>query len=531
MIRKLRNIMLTMLAVMLSSCINDEERCAPEGLAQRISFKLALESPTSGSRASWGEEYEGEKGVSFDNYIDVATMRAVVTDLNNNILGEVANVLTWKEADGSYRFLGEITHLKLEKDADYRVMVIANSNVPAQTAITGNIRYNASFLKTAIPMWGVRKITFRQVDNQDLGVIYMLRAAAKVEVVLTADVAQTYSLNSVTMRNTRDAGLVFPYGWTSATGTADLPAGNPRIDEANGIYAGEGIDQENCINEIGSLTTDNLPFTIEGNKATIYIPEYSNAAWKDTNPALISVALGAEGNNVLLFEDALRFATYSGGVAVPGSEYDIVRNHIYRFNITAVAGGGLEVVYMVADWIDGDVYERHELDYPTYHNPVVCDCYDRSSHQFDETHVFDPPIMAYDPNTTTDNGAFSCWFKMSGPEGKEWQPTLYGAEADYVIKVYKGDSYSVESEPTDELVADPDVWYNIRVIPLSDDNIGHSVKFGITYDNTAMLGTSEFLFVNGTAGKIVWPNSGADPKLIEIKQVSLEEFNDSKNTY
>ena len=90
------------------------------------------------------------------------------------------------------------------------------------------------------------------------------------------------------------------------------------------------------------------------------------------------------------------------------------------------------------------------------------------------------------------------------------------SDTEYEIRVYNeaGDLLA----DADEWKA-ADSWYRIVVIPLNAANSGDVVKFGITYTQEWMpVGTSMYLLINGKADEIAWPESGNDPKIIEIKQ-------------
>lgn len=62
-------------------------------------------------------------------------------------------------------------------------------------------------------------------------------------------------------------------------------------------------------------------------------------------------------------------------------------------------------------------------------------------------------------------------------------------------------------------------WYNIKVIPTDPDYTG-IVRFGITYTQDWMGAGSRYLLINGEVGNIIWPNSGSEPRIIDIQQVT-----------
>jgi hypothetical protein len=239
------------------------------------------------------------------------------------------------------------------------------------------------------------------------------------------------------------------------------------------------------------------------------VPEF-NVLHTALNRPVIGVTLGDGTSVPLEFPDAIRFGSYdSNGNFVDGSERNIVRNHIYRFNITAIASG-LEISYEVLPWEDGGTWERGEFAYPTYHNPLVPD-YLNPAARIDRA-----PVMKYNNTSTPEDDAFVAWFKLTRPANQLWSPVIDKSDTEYEIRVYNeaGDRLT---NPADWKAADS--WYRIVVLPLNAENSGAVVRFGITYTQEWMPdGTSMYLMINGKADEIAWPESGNDPKIIEIKQ-------------
>lgn len=125
--------------------------------------------------------------------------------------------------------------------------------------------------------------------------------------------------------------------------------------------------------------------------------------------------------------------------------------------------------------------------------------------------------MKYNNTSNPETDAFVAWFKMMKPAGQLWTPAIDQLSSDYELRVYNhlGERLTEQSQ----WVAS-DNWYKIVVLPLNPENSGVVVKFGITYHQDWMPdGKSIYLFVNGKADEIAWPDSGNDPKIIEIKQL------------
>ena len=67
-----------------------------------------------------------------------------------------------------------------------------------------------------------------------------------------------------------------------------------------------------------------------------------------------------------------------------------------------------------------------------------------------------------------------------------------------------------------------DEWYKIVIFPLSGDGAGETtIQLGISYYQEW---TDQYinLFVNGEYDNIRWPNSGTNPKIIEIKHIAQQ---------
>jgi hypothetical protein len=226
---------------------------------------------------------------------------------------------------------------------------------------------------------------------------------------------------------------------------------------------------------------------------------------------------------------------------VENSHYDIVRNHIYEFEILSIAGSNLVLEYTVADWVtedwdgNGTEYEEHDLSYPTYHNPVVPFEFLGLSATNKENYVIaEVPTMYYSAGKPEDGG-FHCYFQILAPDNVEWKPVFMGSKENYQIRVYHLNKDLVESNEKIFDSADTELqsnlgvcgageWYHIVVFPLSDDGADKTtVEFSISYYQNW---TDQYinLYVNGEYEHIEWPNSGSNPKIINIKHISAQHI-------
>lgn len=448
------------------------------------------------TRTTWGDDYLSAVGSTFDNMILLDALRVAIVDAATGAhIGDVENLVHWSVGESTYQFVGEVTSLALTAGGNYKVVVYANCDTTEDSQIFFTLE-SLDPTTGAIPMWGVKQVTLTLAPYQDIGTISLLRAAAKVEVAL-GDAMADYSLTGVTMDVVNRYGYSLPNGWDSVANTTDIVRSDS-MREYRSLY---------------TPATGVAFYEISPKSYVLYIPEYSNTDAL-VPMAKLSVTMKDSQGGIHNFEDAITFGTYQGGKLVDGSAYNIVRNNHYRFNIAGIAGG-LAIEYKVADWDEGGEWAYGEFAYPTYHNPVLPDeIYNLGSIPSDYT-ITTEPTMSYNA-TDAEAGAFSVWFSMTAPIGQEWTPSLINqSESDYEIRVYKNGTLITEQA---DMVAGAE-WYNIKIIPLKPELTGTVVKFGISHNSSWMHeGTRLYLLINGKSDAIAWPNSGNDPKIIEILQ-------------
>lgn len=487
-------ILLGLFATLFVACgsIYDNGECL--STEHKITFRVSVSN--TGTRTTWGDDYNSTLGNSFDNLIRLDALRVAILDAATNAhIGNVEKLMHWSEGENIYRFVGDVTSLNLTSGRDYKVAVYANCVAAEDNQMSFD--YTSLDSKSgAIPMWGVKQVALSLTENQDIGTISMLRAAAKVEVNLGEAMAD-YTIHSVTINVLNRYGYSLPNGWNSVANTTE-------------------IVRDNSMREYRSLYTPTGGVHFEPSserQQILYLPEYSN-----TDPltpmASMTVVLKDKSGTQITFADALSFGRYSAGKLVEGTAYDIVRNNYYQFNITGISGG-LTIDYKVADWSEGGNWDYGEFTYPTYHNPVLPDDIYNSGVISSNPVITTSPVMSYNA-VDDESAAFSVWFHMTAPQGQEWTPSLINqSESDYQIRVYKNGEPITEPS---QMVASSD-WYNIKIVPLNPERVGTVVKFGISHKASWMHeGTRLYLLINGKADAIAWPNSGNDPKIIEIIQ-------------
>ena len=521
---------LLLAGILAASCIFDADQCVmPADQPHAVMFTVALDQQRT--KAAWSEDYPSEVGVPFDCRIIPEDLRVVIFAQDGSRVGVLRDLNYWptNEAHTEFQFIGElpdefVSYYNEHRDApNYKFMVLANcsDNLSGEEYITyRQTQLDPSSNDAAIPMWGVLQADVTPLLNDtylDLGEIWLLRAAAKIEVKLSEkEKDKGTQINSATLKYYNQTGYVLPSGAMYVTNTRNL-------------------DQENCKKHYRHAAL-NLPFYKDEEKGIVYVyvTEYDNINYPGERNK-ISLEFNIKGEDKA-FEDAISFCNYSGGKPQENSHYDIVRNHIYEFEVLSIAGDNLELQYTVADWDaedwgDGLDYEEHELAYPTYHNPVVPREYlSLTPGQITNYRITQSPQMHYNANNN-EEGAFECFFQIAAPSDVKWKPGIDGSKENYKILVYENatasddgtlvyDSGSTDQKLQDDLgLCDSNKWFRVVIFPLGPDGAGTNViDFIISY---YQVWTNQYihLYINGEYDHIRWPESGTNPKIIQIKHV------------
>ena len=522
-----------MVGIMPVSCVFDADRCiVPLDKPRSIQFTISVEG--GHTRAAWEDSYTSEEGVPFDYRILPDQMRLVILAIDGTRIGEVRDLDYWpiNEAHTEFQFVGQLPREVVENlnltgsEQSYKFMVIANcgDNLNGEQYITySHTQLNPANEASAIPMWGVTTTDVSPLYTQDqlnLGTIWLLRAAAKVEVKLKQELKDAgTTITAATLKYYNQTGYALPSGWEQAS--------NTRL-----------LDQENCF-RIYRHAAVNLPFIKdEAGDYYVYVTEYDNINYSGERNK-ISLTFNISGVEKT-FEDAISFCNYEDGAPVENSHYNIVRNHIYEFEILSIAGSSLVLEYTVANWMtedwdgNGKEYEEHDLSYPTYHNPVVpLEFLNKNATEQASYVITQEPTMQYHAGNL-EQGGFHCYFQIVAPTNVQWKPVFMGTKENYRIRIYNNSSELVydtgeNGKQNDLGICASNEWYHIVVFPLSEDGAGTTdVEFGITYYQGW---TDQYinLYVNGEYDNIRWPNSGTNPKLINIKHVSASQVTDEND--
>lgn len=306
--------------LLLASCSRNDEVAVAEGEEGKVyvTLTLSINGEEVGSRATWNLEQDtDEEGVGWENEID--DLQILIYDENDTYVGTVEDLFT-----SNSQYVGTLNGTNWQSGT-YKFVVLANFTTNnTDLADLASITYNQN--AKYIPMWGVLKsnFTFAAGKRTDIGSIDLLRAMAKVEVNFAESFPSNYEIGSITINPYNTQGYCLPAGYASVDATGKLD--REEISPAS-------------FNPLDSPSNMELTFKGENNSYYIYLPEYDNS----TKPAKIQVTVNGE-----TYE--LEFKDYENGAPKEGTQYDIVRNHIYRYTITGVNDGKLIIKYKAMPW-------------------------------------------------------------------------------------------------------------------------------------------------------------------------------------
>ena len=322
--------MMGLVVSLVSSCQQslDEEVQVPATIGKaKVSFTIALDDlPT---RAVWSEnETDGEIGSGNDNAINYLQVWLHYTNSESTAASAQVAINSFYKVAGSeniYKVEGALTINDLSSETlDCRLEVFANCTKGSETFTQG----------TSTPIWGEKMTTLnlRKGEATELTEpIYLLRAMAKVEVMVAEGVGE---LQSVTVDKYNQTGYVLP----------KFPETFPE-----GYDGTEDLDQDAVFNPNTTTPETNLGFTPDGNGGFyVYLPEYQNVG-EGASPAQMTVTIDDKTY-------PLEFKIYDD--ESNDKYFNIVRNHYYQYIITGVADDvvsvKLSLQYQVIDWKEVD---------------------------------------------------------------------------------------------------------------------------------------------------------------------------------
>lgn len=424
--------LLTVIAAIVTTALaacSDDAPVAPAVSDGNVYLRFVI---SSGERV-----FTRDIGVWEEEDADAAERLMSVSDMRIYLFDDVTDKLitTLRPADfpwiggndGYYTLTASFPVDKLEEFNDFgsdaiRLKIAIAANIGAcggeYPAIAEGMDYSAleptfamlpdyfpsSSNAAGIPMYGVRSynVSMRSLETSveatpvDIEPLYMLRSLCKVEL---SDV--------MTNKFTADDGTVYPRV-ESVTMSRWNRSGNLRFaPERDGDYF-----QNNTITRARILTdviTGSKRFVaVSDNTWRIYLPESNLSDAVMTISVTRAPGLAPE-NYVYNFASADQFGTT-----------ELIRNHIYRFDLTAV-GATASLIAKVKPWVsvdtDLDYSETITLNkYPTWLVPQG------SSHFEVEAGSASSKPLLHIYNGTSDY--IACEFEIASPKGATWSAQL-----------------------------------------------------------------------------------------------------------
>lgn len=338
-------VLLLSLALLPTGCAGDGNVLYPEpdnGATSYVTFRVVTPKVMAAGTATrtvpdvddaekWGDGYLAEDGVDFDNALIGNQFNVFITDNNGTLITKLQNLLYIETTDSEnnvvYSFSGEIPKDKVEalkaySDARIHIAANCNSDITLDSELNFSHAGQPSETFTAIPMWGVETFDFTTLKPgyNDAGEIWLLRAMAKVEIIIAAPPTGKEnfisSLISASVTNANTQGYMLPQEWSTVTDTKALSFENSL--RALSSVAVDGIS--------GMTPADNKT----ADKIVFYLPETENA--DGATEITLNYITSLTGNEYR--SDVIKFAKYENGTPSPDTYYDIVRNHLYRFEVS-----------------------------------------------------------------------------------------------------------------------------------------------------------------------------------------------------
>lgn len=451
-IRHLRALSACAALLLLTACQQEQDGLSVDigrtGDPVQIGFTLTT---TGGQDAAATRVGTDEPGTGYENYIDIANdnFRFLLFDATNNTYLTSFTPQSVTPAGQGTR--GYEYYVEGELDQPYenfKLVVLANwpgypqdlegktiANVC--TSPSSGFRYSPTdanpFIPSAtdlIPLYGVKTVTakLRPDLSTDLGTVDLLRAMCKVEVKCSAE---GFTLTDVKLHRYAIAGMCAPTDVYSNTET----------DWDEKIHMPTG----NIVSDGGVLSLQS-----SGNNAfVVYMPEINNTA--DTHSYMEVTLQNAEGEAVSLKGDPyIFFKQYDATTHTPtdGTDFDLIRNHWYQYDITAVDDGQLTFEYRVLEWNRVDSQIGWYPEEGTGENALMAAW--PSDYSSDPTHPGAMPnfenategdqeaVFCYllypryknkQHNSLEDNSAFAgFYFHLEEPEGAIWEAELTNTE-------------------------------------------------------------------------------------------------------
>lgn len=410
--------MLCASVTLLAGCISDYDECQPATSAAdaevSLSIRMIVPSAMPYTRAAGHEE---ELGNAAESYIDIdpnaPDFRVVVFDAESGwqmLEFDAASVdaIKIEDVSGSDNLVAYTLTTKninnkwagLKSDMKIQVMVLANwkdfdrrstygfdNTCIKDGSATNNIFLNGTDYnftmpnttseawipsienKKLIPMCGISDVIDVNLDEQNRTTkiapvnINMVRSIAKVEIV---DYTEKHPIANVTLSHRVNTGRFIPNliansGWNQGNAQMSLPS------IPSGFSMAAGNQRFSSSNPAGS----------EATVWSFYLPEidFTSSPAKDNRPA-VQITYN-NGTYAFQLDNNVKKASKGNPASGDGTLDYVLRNHIYRYNITE-SGSELQVALDVLPW-DMEWEDEWHYDLPTVKQP---DDFDENNPQY-----------------------------------------------------------------------------------------------------------------------------------------------------
>ena len=398
-----------------------EEVPVTRGERLQVYFTLNLGEEDMQSRTWEGYDKDdanakGEEGEGMETAVNDIQVLLFANDDTNTFLGKVSvTMLTPETASHLYTFYGELPSIPsgysimdANNYLDCKLMILANCPevtglTPGTSVIASDVlkKITYNFNGTTpdeIPMWGILKaVPADGIKMQEgsypnpLPDIYLLRAMAKVEVIMQAE---DHEISSIAIDRYNNTGFCIPTGYNTADNTQSLSRSGS-FNVTTSVVA----NQIPFINNVSEVTIDGEDYKCY----TIYVPEYKNMEGTTavTNPSSIVIKLDNKDK-----EYRINYGTNG-----KNTEWNIVRNHFYRYNITKVNdGANIDVTCQVQPW----ELQQQVIDYTS--EPAAA--------EGGKIHWIGATPDASNQVTLNSSLEAQCTFTLNSPLGYQWVASL-----------------------------------------------------------------------------------------------------------
>lgn len=401
------------LAAALAACSSeDTPPPAPEVTEDNptyMSFSLTMENPTGVTRAtradvpdldapatSWGDIYTESAGTNFDIRLLGDNFTAVIVDETNTKVGAFNILSYWTTATEytvTYFIHGSFapddtqkypTQESLKNAQGLKLMVVANSPTDPMSCLDANNKFDLANLDfeyvsksspleegenieepgfPAIPMFGVCKADFSKLKqgsfswiNDENNSCQLLRSMAKISVQLKLKPEQKdrVKLVSVSLNKHKAKGLIAPGKWDTANATTAIKFAETLREHSDPVSKGYTSTRVSKVEGEDNIT---IYLPEMANDATATLPGNPTAEDLESEKSCIQLKVEYTVDNGPVKSNHLYITKYQGGGPVKDANgnyqlglWDIVRNHIYEFNITGVQDSKISIEANVKDW-------------------------------------------------------------------------------------------------------------------------------------------------------------------------------------